>query len=41
MHTPLIATISMGFVLALILGSIAQRLRMSSLVGYLLDVICV
>lgn len=41
MHTPLIATISMGFVLALILGSIAQRLRMSSLVGYLLAGICV
>lgn len=41
MQTPLIATISMGFVLALILGAIAQRLRMSPLVGYLLAGICV
>lgn len=35
METPLIATISVGFVLALILGAIAQRLRISPLVGYL------
>ncbi|AZS49821.1 cation:proton antiport protein [Entomomonas moraniae] len=40
-QTPLIATISVGFVLALILGAIALRLRISPLVGYLLAGICV
>lgn len=35
-NTPLIAAISMGFVLALIFGAIALRLRTSPLVGYLL-----
>ncbi len=41
METPLIATISVGFVLALILGAIAHRLRVSPLVGYLIAGICV
>ncbi|MFD1259894.1 cation:proton antiporter domain-containing protein [Entomomonas asaccharolytica] len=41
METPLIATISVGFVLALILGAIAHRLRISPLVGYLIAGICV
>lgn len=41
MHTPLIATLSMGLVLALLLGAVSQRLRMSPLVGYLLAGICV
>lgn len=40
-NTPLIATISVGFVLALIFGSIAHRFRMSPLVGYLLAGLCV
>lgn len=35
-HTPLIATIVIGLVLAFILGAIANRLRISPLVGYLL-----
>ncbi|HBX55362.1 YbaL family putative K(+) efflux transporter [Pseudomonas sp. UBA2684] len=35
-HTPLIATIAAGFVLAFIFGSLANRLRLSPLVGYLL-----
>ena len=35
-HTPLIATIVGGLVLAFILGAIANRLRISPLVGYLL-----
>src|SRR5215470_12022775 len=35
-HTPLIATIVAGLVLAFILGAIANRLRLSPLVGYLL-----
>lgn len=35
-HTPLIATIAVGFVLAYIFGSLANRLRLSPLVGYLL-----
>jgi len=35
-NTPLIAAISMGFVLALIFGAIALRLHTSPLVGYLL-----
>src|SRR3546814_129168 len=35
-HTPLIATIVVGLVLAFILGAIANRLRISPLVGYLL-----
>ncbi|HEX6094252.1 MAG TPA: cation:proton antiporter, partial [Dongiaceae bacterium] len=35
-HTPLIATIVVGIVLAFIFGAIAHRLKMSPLVGYLL-----
>jgi K+:H+ antiporter len=35
-HTPLIAMIVIGLVLAFIFGAIAQRLRISPLVGYLL-----
>ena len=35
-HTPLIATIVAGLVLAFIFGAIANRLRLSPLVGYLL-----
>ena len=35
-HTPLIATIVVGLVLAFILGAVANRLRVSPLVGYLL-----
>ncbi|MBM7063390.1 Kef family K(+) transporter [Pseudomonas sp. UL073] len=35
-HTPLIATIAVGFVLAYLLGAVATRLRLSPLVGYLL-----
>jgi CPA2 family monovalent cation:H+ antiporter-2 len=35
-HTPLIATIVMGIGLAFVLGTIANRLRLSPLVGYLL-----
>jgi CPA2 family monovalent cation:H+ antiporter-2 len=35
-HTPLIATIVAGLVLAFVLGAIANRLRLSPLVGYLL-----
>ncbi|MFN4164072.1 MAG: YbaL family putative K(+) efflux transporter [Ferrovibrio sp.] len=35
-HTPLIATIVMGLVLAFIFGAVANRLRVSPLVGYLL-----
>ncbi len=35
-HTPLIATIVAGLVGAFVLGAIAQRLRLSPLVGYLL-----
>jgi CPA2 family monovalent cation:H+ antiporter-2 len=35
-HTPLIATIVLGLVLAFALGAIANRLRLSPLVGYLL-----
>src|SRR4249919_605447 len=34
--TPLIATIAMGLVLAFLLGSLAHRLRLSPIVGYLL-----
>ncbi|HEX2215603.1 MAG TPA: YbaL family putative K(+) efflux transporter, partial [Xanthobacteraceae bacterium] len=34
-HTPLISTIVVGLVLAFIFGAIAQRLRISPLVGYL------
>lgn len=34
--TPLIATVVVGLVLAFILGAIANRLRISPLVGYLL-----
>ena len=35
-HTPLIATIVAGLVVAFALGALAQRLRLSPLVGYLL-----
>jgi CPA2 family monovalent cation:H+ antiporter-2 len=35
-HTPLIATIAAGLVLAFILGLLAHRLRIQPLVGYLL-----
>jgi CPA2 family monovalent cation:H+ antiporter-2 len=35
-HTPLIAAIATGFVLAFIFGALAHRLRLSPLVGYLL-----
>jgi CPA2 family monovalent cation:H+ antiporter-2 len=35
-HTPLIATLVGGLVLAFILGALAQRIRISPLVGYLL-----
>ncbi|HEY8610211.1 MAG TPA: cation:proton antiporter, partial [Roseomonas sp.] len=35
-HTPLIATIALGLLLAFIFGMIANRLRVSPLVGYLL-----
>jgi CPA2 family monovalent cation:H+ antiporter-2 len=35
-HTPLIATIVLGLVLAFALGAVANRLRLSPLVGYLL-----
>jgi predicted Kef-type K+ transport protein len=34
-HHPLIATIAVGLVLAFIFGAVAQRLRVSPLVGYL------
>ena len=35
-HTPLIATIVVGIVLAFALGALANRLRISPIVGYLL-----
>jgi len=35
-NTPLIATLSVGFALAYILGAIANRMRLSPLIGYLL-----
>src|SRR5947207_7933759 len=35
-HTPLIATIVAGIVLAFVLGTVANRLRLSPLVGYLI-----
>lgn len=35
-HTPLISTIVVGLSLAFLLGTLAQRLRLSPLVGYLL-----
>ncbi|HRK64454.1 MAG TPA: monovalent cation:proton antiporter-2 (CPA2) family protein, partial [Terricaulis sp.] len=35
-HTPLIATIAAGFVFAFILGLIANRLKLSPIVGYLI-----
>ena len=35
-HHPLIATVVLGFVLAFVFGALAQRLRVSPLVGYLL-----
>ena len=34
-HTPLIATIVIGLVLAFVLGALAHRLRASPLVGFL------
>src|SRR3954469_6652468 len=40
-HSPLIATIVVGLVLAFILGALANRLRISPIVGYLLAGICV
>jgi CPA2 family monovalent cation:H+ antiporter-2 len=40
-HTPLIAAIVGAIVLAFILGALAQRLRISPLVGYLLAGVCV
>ncbi|HEV7733946.1 MAG TPA: YbaL family putative K(+) efflux transporter [Candidatus Binatia bacterium] len=36
LDTPLIAALSVGFVLALVFGALALRLRMSPIVGYLL-----
>ncbi len=35
-HTPLVSTVVVGLVLAFILGALAQRVRISPLVGYLL-----
>lgn len=35
-HTPLLTTLAVGFVLAFVLGALANRLRISPLVGYLL-----
>src|SRR5262245_58455945 len=35
-HTPLISTIVIGLVLAFVLGTLMQRIRVSPLVGYLL-----
>ncbi len=35
-HTPLLTTLAVGFVLAFLLGALANRLRISPLVGYLL-----
>jgi CPA2 family monovalent cation:H+ antiporter-2 len=35
-HSSLIALLCMGFVLAFVLGLLAQRLRLSPLVGYLI-----
>ncbi|MGE0725611.1 MAG: YbaL family putative K(+) efflux transporter [Alphaproteobacteria bacterium] len=35
-HTPLIATLVVGLVLAFIMGAVVQRLRVSPIVGYLL-----
>jgi CPA2 family monovalent cation:H+ antiporter-2 len=35
-HSPLIATIVIGLLLAFVLGAVAQRLRVSPLIGYLL-----
>ena len=40
-HSPLIATIVVGLVLAFVLGAVANRLRISPIVGYLLAGICV
>jgi CPA2 family monovalent cation:H+ antiporter-2 len=40
-HTPLIATIVAGIVLSFVFGALAQRLRLSPLVGYLLAGIAV
>src|SRR5688572_24932896 len=40
-HTPLIALLAVGLVLALILGALAHRLRLSPIVGYLLACILV
>ncbi|MFV3305270.1 YbaL family putative K(+) efflux transporter [Pseudomonas sp. NY15181] len=34
-HTPLLTTLAVGFVLAFVLGALANRLRISPLVGYL------
>ncbi|MBP6627094.1 MAG: cation:proton antiporter, partial [Arenimonas sp.] len=35
-HTPLIALLAIGLVLAFLLGALAHRLRLSPIVGYLL-----
>ena len=35
-HTPLLTTLAAGFVLAFLFGALANRLRISPLVGYLL-----
>src|SRR5919108_6616757 len=40
-HHPLIATVVLGLVLAFVFGALAQRLRVSPLVGYLLAGIAV
>ncbi len=34
-HTPLISTIVVGLVLAFVLAALAQRVRLSPLIGYL------
>lgn len=40
-HTPLLATIIMGLVLAFVFGALANRFRLSPLVGYLLAGVCI
>ena len=35
-HTPLLTTLAAGFVLAFLFGALANRLRISPLVGYCL-----
>ena len=36
-HTPLIGTIVVGLVLAFALGAVANRMRLSPIIGYLLN----